>query len=399
MEKLKNMTDKVAIPLGGVLQLDDVGWDDGRDLRLRGQASRSGLPRHHALEDYQLLHEIGKALRSTVTVAICLGDWDKNNILRNVKGATHNPSGWDRASEIDIEKFGQYRDVLDNSPYIEFTVHGLLHGNYDDDGKRINESEGFTTKVENGLVVSKTLVSDEYFISHLNAFYEIYKAWDFKKKIDIYISPCGLGGISVEETERVAKILYSYGIRYWTNSGFPFEGPVKVISGVVCLKQNRGMLRRFSAPWNAYDIDPDTFGNYLHEDWRENSANVGLHWTNILRYNPKTNFEQIKPWADYFERQRDVFGFMVSESFAESANQALFYRYGTVEEVGNKYVFDVSEVERCGFEALKREFFVSFKKGSTPKSSSGCELALYEERGEFNTYLVSYSSPVFEMEL
>ena len=109
------MLNSIKIPIAGILQLDDVGWDNGRDLRLKGQASRSGIPRYHALEDYQVLHEIGKEMNSSVFVALCLGDWDKENLLRGVAGATHNPNGWDRKSEIDIAKFEQYRDALEKS--------------------------------------------------------------------------------------------------------------------------------------------------------------------------------------------------------------------------------------------------------------------------------------------
>lgn len=390
--------ENVIIPLGGVLQLDDVGWDDGRDLRLRGQASRSGIPRHHALEDYQTLHDIGKALDSTVTVALCLGDWDKNNIIKNVKGATHDPNGWNRAAEIDIEKFEKYRDVLEKSEHIEYTVHGLLHGNYDENGARINESECFKYEIgPDGVSKEKLLISDEYFNAHLDAFYEIYNSWGFKKDIKIYISPCGMGGISDEHMHHVAKLLYDRGIRYWTNSGFPFEGPVKVYDGVACLKQNSGMLRAFKAPWDAYDIDPETFGQYLQDDWRENSANVGLHWTNVLRFNPKKNPEQVKPWADYFDRQREVWGFMVSKNFAESANQALFYRYAKLTNENGSYIFDLSDVEKCGFELLKKEFYVSFKHGTIPQSCIDGNISIYEKHDEFDTYKVEYSGTRVEI--
>ena len=256
---MENLLDKIRIPLSAVLELDDVGWDDGRDLRLSGKASRSGIPRHHALEDYELLDKLGREMKSKITVALCLGDWDKDNLLRGVVGATHDPYGWDRASEIDIKKFEEYRDVIDNSPNVEFTVHGLLHGNYDENGKRINESEGFRTWFDENKKGHKELVSEEYFLEHIDLFFKIYESWGFKKKIYIYIAPCGMGGITYEEMKRVCALLYSRGIRYWTNSGFPFDGPVKVINGVACLKQNGDVLSKFKAPWDAYDVDPDTF--------------------------------------------------------------------------------------------------------------------------------------------
>ena len=49
----------MKIPIAWVLEFDDLGWDDGRDLRLNKKASRSGIPRYHTLEDYELVAKIG----------------------------------------------------------------------------------------------------------------------------------------------------------------------------------------------------------------------------------------------------------------------------------------------------------------------------------------------------
>ena len=384
------MLDKIRIPLAAVLQLDDVGWDDGRDLRLSGKASRSGIPRHHAIEDYDVLDKLGREIKSKITVALALGDWDKDNLLRGVVGATHDPFGWDRASEIDIKKFEEYREVLESSPYIEYTVHGLLHGNYDEKGKRINESEGFNIRTDKEGERHKELISEEYFLEHLDLFFKIYESWGFKKKIDIYIAPSGMGGISYEETERVARLLYSRGIRYWTNSGFPFDGPVKIVCGVACLKQCSEVRRMFNAPWNAYDLDPDTFPDFLQEERGLNSANIGLHWTNLVRFNPKRNLEQVEPWANYFKRQGEVFGFMVAADFRESVSQSAYYQNAKVEFADGRYIIDLSDVDFNSFEYFDRELFVSLKKDVVPKDCAGGIISLYEEHGEFNTYRVVF---------
>ena len=392
------MLDKIRIPLAAVLELDDVGWDDGRDLRLLGKASRSGLPRHHALEDYQLLDKLGEAMNSKITVALCLGDWDKDNLLRGVVGATHDPYGWDRASEIDIKKFEEYRDVIDNSPFVEFTLHGLLHGNYDKNGNRINESEGFNVVFdENKRHTKKEIVSDEYFLEHIDLFFKIYNSWGFKKKINIYIAPCGMGGITYEHMEHVTKLLYSRGIRYWTNSGFPFDAPVKIINGVACLKQNGNVLSKFKAPWDAFDVDPDTFPQFLQEDDSQNSTNLGLHWTNILRYNPKCNFEQIEPWANYFKKQNEVFGYMTAFDFKESVNQTIYHWHSKIEAKDDRYIIDLSEAVSVDFEPLERNFCVSFKKGITPKECIGGSIVLHATHNEFDTYRVEFTDTRVEI--
>ncbi|MBE6645481.1 MAG: hypothetical protein E7612_08945 [Ruminococcaceae bacterium] len=391
------MNDTVKIPLAGILQLDDVGWDNGRDLRLRGQASRSGLPRFHALEDYQVLHEIGKAMNSSVFVALCLGDWDKDNILRNVTGATHDPKGWDRASDIDIAKCEKYRDVLEDSEYIDYSIHGLLHGNYDKDGKLINEAEGFNIKrLEDGSY-EKTLVSDEYFNEHLDAFMKLYETWGFKQPLTTYIAPCGMGGIKEEEFAHICKLLYDRGIRYWTNSGLPFDAPLKVYNGVACVKQTAESLKGFAAPWDSYDVDPETFPQFLLEEKKHNSALLALHWTNVLRFNPKKNFEQVEPWVNYFKAQNEVFGYMTARNFEKSVNQLFYFWYADMTLDGNKCIIDLTEMDKNKIDRHENLFYISFKKGIEPKSISGGEISLYEEHREFNTYKITHTGTRVEI--
>ena len=392
------MEDIVRIPIGGILQLDDVGWDNGRDLRLIGQASRSGLPRYHALEDYQLLHELGKEMNSSIFVALCLGDWDKDNILKDVTGATHKAGAWDRASEIDIAKCEKYRDVLEGSEFIDYSIHGLLHGNYDENGKLINEAEGYHIKKLPDGSWDKKLVSDEYFNEHLDAFMKLYETWGFKKPLTTYIAPCGMGGIKEEDVAHICEMLYKRGIRYWTNSGFPFEGPLKVYNGVAVVKQDySSMLGKYDAPWDAYDVDPDFFPQYYQEEKKHNTALLALHWTNILRYNPRKNFEQVKPWADYFKRQEEVFGYMTARNFEKSVNQLFYFWFADMTVEDGKCIIDLERMEKEKIDRHENLFYISFKKGTEPKSISGGEISLYEEHNDFNTYKITHTGSRVEI--
>ena len=391
------MLNKFTIPLGVILQFDDVGWDDGRDLRFWGKASRSGIPRNHALEDYQLLHEIGKGMKSKVLVALCLGDWDKDNVLRGVVGPTHDPHGWDRASEIDIDKFTQYRDTLEGSDFVEYTIHGLLHGNYDENGKQINETECFIAKKDEDGKTIKELISEECFEEHLDLFDKIYDSWGFKQPLDIFISPCGMGGSTDELIDQVTKILYKRGVRYWTNSGFPFDAPLKVYNGVVLTQQRCRIPVRFKCPWNAYDINPATFPDVMVEEKCMNGPMVALHWTNILRFDPKRNFEQVEPWVNYFKGQNEIFGFMTAEGYREAVNQLFHYWFGRASYENGKYVIDLSLVSKENFEPLKKEFFVSFKKDVEPKAIDGGEISLYDTHNDFNTYKIVYTGDLVEI--
>jgi hypothetical protein len=388
------MENSIKIPKAWVLELDDLGWDNGRDLRFWKKASRSGIPRNHTLEDYRIVTKIGEEAGMSINVALCLGDWDKDNVLRGMVGVTHNPYEWDRASEIDIEKFEGYRDTIDNSDGIDFSVHGLLHGHYDSEGKLIHEKEYFEYIKENGetrLVVR----SIEDFNRRLDAFFKIYDSWGFKKQIKVFISPCGLGYMTDEELSRVAGELHKRGIRYWTN-GFNFEEneSMRVVNGVVCCRKGRASTPDdVPTPWNAYDVDPTEFG-----DFDENQRCVfGLHWTNVLRFDPKKNIEQLKPWVNYIKRQSEIFGLVNAKNIIEAMNQHMYYCFAKTEFDNGVCKIDLSEVERQKVDCHKNEFFISFKNGTEPKAVTGGKIELYQTKKDFKTYKVAHDGAYVEI--
>ena len=51
------MNRRVILPAALILDLDDMMWHDGRDLRHIGQASRSEFPRTHLPEDYTIVND------------------------------------------------------------------------------------------------------------------------------------------------------------------------------------------------------------------------------------------------------------------------------------------------------------------------------------------------------
>jgi hypothetical protein len=385
------MQNKVMIPKAWVLEFDDVGWDNGRDLRLSGKASRSGLPRYHALEDYQQLADIGEAAGMSLNIALCLGDWDKDNLLRGEVGITHDPYGWDRKSEIDVEKFEKYRDAIDNSPYVDYSIHGLLHGSYDANGKLLHEKEYFDYVEVEGEGKKLVLRSEEDFKRRLDIFFKIYNSWGFKKPIKVFISPCGLGMASQKEISRIARELYKRGVRYWTNSGFFFEGTTKVINGVACVKSSFPLDpdgKRFGVPWDAYDIDPETFPDYISNCY--DSCIFGMHWTNLLRFNPKKNPEQVPLWADYVKRQGEIYGLVNAKDIREAANQQFYYEMANVTYGENFVEIDLSALDGNVVDCHKNEFFLSVKRGLAPSAIEGGEIAVYEEKRDFVTYKVSH---------
>lgn len=390
----------VKIPVAIQFCFDDVGWDNGRDLRDRGQASRSGIPRNHAIEDYKMLHEFGKALGQKILTPLCLADWDKDNLLRGEVGITHNPHGWDRKSEINIEFYEEARDILNGSEYIEPVIHGLMHGVYDKDGKLLQEMEYFSW-VNDGEKTEAKLTSDEDFYNRIRLFFEIYNGWGFTKKIRAFVSPCGFHSSSEETILDLAKKLNGLGIKYWANGGFRFDGPMGTYADVAVMKKGGSYNGKYGSmpPWQGYDLDPDLLMPFVDERNQGGTNMVGMHWTNLLRLNPKRDFDYLPDWINYFNRERETFGTMIAKDVEFSVTQQFYNLYSKVEITDGKCVIDVSEACAKKTSSCKDEFYVSFAKDIKPKSCAGGEITLYEQHSEFDTYKVVHGSNIIEISI
>jgi hypothetical protein len=83
---------------------------------------------------------------------------------------------------------------------------------------------------------------------------------------------------------------------------------------------------------------------------------------------------------------------MISRDFEFSAIQQYHYRLASIEYADNSYIIDLSKLLKLDVDGLKKEFYISLKKGVTPKSCVGGEIELYEEKRDFNTYKIIYTS-------
>lgn len=77
-----------------------------------------------------------------------------------------------------------------------------------------------------------------------------------------------------------------------------------------------------------------------------------------MRFDPKKNFEQVEPWVNYFKKQNEVFGYMSARDF----------------------------------------FYISFKKGISPKACSKGVITLCKKHRDFDTYRVSHSENRVEID-
>ncbi len=383
---MENILDKITIPSALQLCLDDVGWHDGRDLRTEGGPSRSGLPRDHHPLGYRMLQELGRAIDMKIVCPLCLGDWDKWNYLRGEVGITNNPYNWDRASEIDLDYAKACFDEMEGGEYIEYAIHGLHHGRYDENGKLVWEKEYFIPNPEGR---NKTVIFDiDDFRRRLDLFFKIYNGWGFSQKIRIFVSPCGMGRKTFNDDimERMSAELSERGIKYWTNGVFPFEGNFNMYNNIACMPKMGEMFGK-EIPWQAYDIDPTYFDTF-----KPDSNVIGMHWTNFLRFNPENNLKRLDEWVTYFKRQSEVFGTMISKDMGFSVNQQFYRLFSNISIEEGKCVIDLSNALEKKNVKGNNVFYISFKNGLVPKSIEGGEIKLYETHKGFSNYEIKHSA-------
>jgi len=166
------MENRIKIPMAYQIVADDIGWFNGDDDRCVEGPSRTGMPRKHVAEDYIIFNEIGKALNQKVLGAFVIGEWDKDNLLRGMKHTTKDEDNWDMASKINMDIAESCFEAMENSEYIEYALHGLMHG-YWTDGISMADQEYFkpkTTEFKGKYCFDIEPVSNEYFESHIEMF-------------------------------------------------------------------------------------------------------------------------------------------------------------------------------------------------------------------------------------
>lgn len=386
------MKNSIKIPVAIQMRVDDVGWHNGSDDRWKGQPSRSGLPRKHNVLDYGVLNEIGKAVNMKINCSLVLGEWDKDNILRGQENVTYNKNGWNRKEEIDYDYANKAFEILENGEYLSYTYHSLLHGFYYKD-KLVTEKvmNPYRYDAEKDEYIKGGFVwhSEEEFRRHLDLFFKIYNSWGFTKPVKSFACPCGCWGSPEDEGNIMyGNIIREYGMKVWENGWGSLKDRqgIGVTGGAVCLRAGSDD----PVAWDAYDVDPDLLSLHAGETGEQN-PDFCIHWTNLLRWNPEKNMENVPKWINFLKRQSEVFGTMLSRDVFFAGSQAIYKKYAKMEFEEGKCIIDFTDVDKSGAEVLKNEFYISFKNNIIPSECIGGRIELYEEKKEFKTYKITRS--------
>ena len=387
------MEKKYCLPIALQIVMDDVGWFNGFDQRCAEGPSRTGIPRMYCAEDYAAIEAVGKEVGMKINCPFVIGEWDKKNRLRGMPHATNNEKGWDMASQINYAEAEKCLDIINKAEHFEVAFHGLMHG-YWEDGISAADSEfshpsslDYKTKYAHRLYVP---VDNDYFESHIEAFFQIYEDWGFKQKVRSFTSPSGIYK-GVEENRHLVTMMKKYGMHYWANGWSAIKHAHEAIDGVIFI--NKSYTKTNHPHWAAYGIDPEQQPDY---SFATNNLEVGgeqgiygMHWPNVLYFDPNRNMECAKPWGRYMKRQAEIFGLMLSKDTAFAASQGVYRRYASIEATKDGIAIDLTAVDNAGVShLLDNSFYISIEKGISPKITKGGALSLYEEHKDFNNYKI-----------
>ncbi len=381
------MKDKLRIPFALQIIMDDFGWHDGvNELALSGPA-RTHIGRKHTIEDIVVINELGKRIGMHILCGFTIGEWDKDNVLRGMKHATKYEDNWDRRKYIDMDFANKAFETIESSEFIDIAFHGLMHGYWENGENYGNPREFFRYDLPEGATERRLdypviPVSPEYVREHLEAWFKIYNGWGFTKPVKTFISPASL---YKDESFALsyAKEIEKFGIRFWKNGWNEFKGNTRMLRSIVFLKDQADI-----ADYSDMNIDVSTIPNHVYNEDSSVKGRtvVGCHWANYLWTDPKESINHVDEWAEYFKRQGEIFGYMLSKDVSFAASQALYQAYSKVEFIDDKCIIDISPVKALGAPELKNEFYLSVDKTAKIKNILGASYSLYESHKDFDTY-------------
>lgn len=369
--------NQFVIPNALQIVIDDLGWMNSKDDRENKGPSRTAMPRNHVAEDYIAINELGKALGMRINCAFVIGEWDPDNRLKKLPHFSKYGDAWDNAKYLDRAELQRMVDVINDSEYIDISIHGLMHGYYDYSNDNWDASDFFYEKNK-----VKYMLPENELRARLDAFFGLLKYHGVKKEINSYVPSSALYIF-----DSMSKLLPEYGVKYIIQpfcaiNNFKDEKTFLVTTENDIITTDRCNYIKQEGFTRTMDIEP--WDEYASDFMALPKATcmVGTHWPNYLHLDPKKNLELLERNAEYFKSCADVFGSMMSRDLGFYSTQALYKRFAKTEEKDGVFTVDVSAVPKPIGNLGK--FYISAK--NPVKNHSGCEISLYEIKETHLTY-------------
>lgn len=193
------------LPKPFYLVVEDVGWWQGHDGSALNEPYRNNVPRRHCIKDYEALRHLAQRLSMRIALAMVLGEWDRNNFLRNVPGATWMGCSWDNSANQGpwLDQAAQF--LIEHDKYLEIAMHGLCH-EYWTDG-RMQRSEFHDDK--------NHMREQAILRIHLDAYGKLLRQNGLPYSPRLFIPPA-LHHSFGNGDESMQALLYSYGVDHVT---------------------------------------------------------------------------------------------------------------------------------------------------------------------------------------
>lgn len=363
----------ILIPRALQIDLDDIGWLNGYDDREQGGPSRTGISRRHVPEDYYALNEVGKRLNMRLNCSIVVGEWDPDNRLADVPYLSKYGKDWDNAAHNPEEEIRRHAEALNNCPYIDVAIHGLLHGYYRNDVDNTDCSDYYYKKDHKLYMVDEAEIR-----RRLDQFFGILKYYGVNKRVVSFIPPSGL-----YRWGDLTRILADYGVLY---SGpvyrvMEYEGEcphiVGMENGIISYDRDHEFVR-----W--YRLN-ERFGKYPLM-----KGVMGTHWPNFLHEDPAKNGERLEDAVAYFKACGAQFGTILSRGVDFYATQALYNRFAKCSEDATTLTVDITDVPEA--KGKLDCFYLSAKEEIT--RHTGCEIEVYQRFDDHINYKVTPTAKV-----
>ena len=358
-----------CIPSALQIDMDDMGWFCGKDERKTGGPSRTGVSRRHCALDYLAVNELGRRLNMRINCAFVVGEWDSDNSLRAIPHLSQYGDAWDNAAYYNEAEMRACVDAINQSPYINLCVHGLLHGYYKKEADW-HDSSDFYYRIKNVL----HMIPEGEVRERLDAFFRLLSVHGVKKTVNTFIPPS-----FAYRFDEIAPILRDYGIDYvgtiFKTAEYREKAPTEPIEieecGMVTYDRHHNPI-----PWDSFGADWDALPPLC--------GLVGVHWPNFLHADPMKNLESVDAAEAYFRRAAEAFGTILSRGVEFYASQMLYKRYATVGQGDGVMTVDLAALPKTS--AVRDRFYISAKRPIA--ACDGCAVSVYEQIGDFMTYEV-----------
>lgn len=313
---------EVFIPMPVYPVIEDVGWWQGEDGSAMGQPYRNGFGRRHCLEDYRALVRFAKRLGVRIGLGMVLGEWDRNNVLKGIPGASWLGKQWDNRRNQGpwLDEAAAY--LRDNHDTVELGLHGLCHEFWV--GPVMERSEFHD---QHGIMRSPSVIR-----AHLDGFVTILNDNGLPGSPRLFLPPA-LNHSLGNGDESIQALLLEYGIRYVITRFVRARQFAPPHHDLLTWECGVGLLERglSPVPWHESACTPV---------WDFSGPILPLHWGNLLHIEPQRNNEIVDGWAEMLIERTKGPKYMLAENIDACWHQTVLQAFANLTGMGNAVVID-----------------------------------------------------------